>query len=66
MKNGLLYQDNQAAMLIQNNGVLSRMRRSRHIDIRFFFIKDRIERGEMEVAFCGTDDMIADFLTKPL
>ena len=66
MKNGLLYQDNQAAMLIQNNGVLSRRRRSSHIDIRFFFIKDRIERGEMEVAFCGTDDMIADFLTKPL
>ena len=66
VKNGLLYQDNQAAMLIQNNGVLSRRRRSRHIDIRFFFIKDRIDRGEMEVAFCGTNDMIADFLTKPL
>jgi hypothetical protein len=66
VKNGLLYQDNQAAMLIQNNGVLSRRRRSRHIDIRFFFIKDRIDRGEMEVAFCGTNDMVADYLTKPL
>ena len=64
VKNGLLYQDNQAAMLIQNNGVLSRRRRSRHIDIRFFFIKDRIEKGE--VAFCGTKEMVADYLTKPL
>ena len=66
VKNGLLYQDNQAAMLIQNNGVLSRRRRSRHIDIRFFFIKDRIDKGEMEVAFCGTNEMVADYLTKPL
>jgi hypothetical protein len=66
VKNGLLYQDNQAAMNIQNNGVLSRRRRSRHVDIRFFFIKDRIDKGEMEVAFCGTNDMVADYLTKPL
>jgi hypothetical protein len=66
VKNGLLYQNNQAAMLIQNNGVLSRRRRSRHIDIRFFFIKDRIDKGEMEVAFCGTNEMVADYLTKPL
>jgi hypothetical protein len=66
VKNGLLYQDNQAAMLIQNHGVLSRRRRSRHIDIRFFFIKDRIDKGEMEIAFCGTNEMTADYLTKPL
>ena len=53
-------------MNIQNNGLLSRRRRSRHVDIRFFFIKDRIDKGEMEVAFCGTNDMVADYLTKPL
>ena len=46
--------------------MLSRRRRSKHIDIRFFFIKDRIEKGKMEVVFCGTNDMVADYLTKPL
>ena len=45
---------------------MSRKKKSRHIDIRFFFIKDRIESGDVEIAFCGTEDMVADFLTKPL
>ena len=53
-------------MLIQGNGFLSRRRISRHIDIRFFFIKDRINSGEIEITFCGTHDMVAYFLTKPL
>ena len=65
-RTSLLHQDNQAAMLLQKNGVLSRRKRSRHIDIRFFFIKDRIDSGEVEVVYCNTDDMTADYLTKPL
>ena len=64
--NTLLHQDNKATILLQENGVLSRRKRTRHINIRFFFIKDRIDKGEVEIAFCGTKDMIADFLTKPL
>ena len=43
-----------------------RKRSSRHIDVRFFFIKDRVEAGDVEVAFCGTEEMVADFLSKPL
>jgi hypothetical protein len=66
VRNALIHQDSKAAILLQENGVGSRKRRSRHIDIRFFFIKDRIERGDVEIAFCGTKSMIADFLTKPL
>ena len=66
VKNALIYQDNEAAMLLEEHGVNSRGRRSRHIDIIFFFIKDRIERGDVEIAFCGTKIMIADYLTKPL
>ena len=53
-------------MLLQMNGALSRRKRSRHIDIRFFFMKDRVERGELEIAYCPTDLMTADYLTKPL
>ena len=64
--NAILHQDNQAAILMQENGVLSRRRKSRHIDIKFFFVKDRIGRGEVEIVHCGTEKMTADFLTKPL
>ena len=51
---------------MHTNGVMSRKRRSGHIDIRFFFIKDRVDAGDVEVTFCGTEDMVADFLSKPL
>ena len=65
-RNVLFHQDNKAAILLQKNGVLSRGKRSRHVDVRFFFVKDRVEKGEVDIGYCGTDDMIADFLTKPL
>ena len=66
VKNALLNQDNMSAMLLEKNAVLSRGKKSRHVDVRFFFIKDRVDKGEVDIGFCGTDDMIADFLTKPL
>jgi hypothetical protein len=66
VNNILLHQDSKAAILLQGRGVNSRGKRSRHIDIRFSFVKYRIEKGDVEIAFCGTKNMIADSLTKPL
>jgi hypothetical protein len=37
-----------------------------YINIRFFFIKDKIDNGELVVEHMPTEDMIADILTKPL
>ena len=34
--------------------------------MRYFFITDQIEKGNAVVEYCGTDDMVADFMTKPL
>ena len=39
---------------------------SRHINIRYFFIKDKIEKNELRIQYKSTNDMIADILTKPL
>jgi hypothetical protein len=39
---------------------------SRHINIRYFFIKDRLEQGELKLQYVKTEDLIADILTKPL
>jgi KUP system potassium uptake protein len=60
------YQDNESAMRLERNGIRSASKRSRHIDIRFFFIKDRIEKGDIHLLYCPTEDMLADFFTKPL
>jgi hypothetical protein len=39
---------------------------SKHINIRYFFIKDRIENGEVKLKYVYTEQLIADILTKPL
>ena len=53
-------------MLLETNGIYSSSKRTKHINVRYFFIQDRIQKGEMDVKYCPTDDMIADFFTKPL
>ena len=60
------YQDNMSAMKMEKNGKRSCSKRTKHIDIRFFFCKDYIERGEVILEYCPTELMIADFFTKPL
>ena len=62
----ILYQDNQSAMLLEKNGVVSSSRKTRHINIRFFFIKDCISAGELDLQYCPTDQMVGDFCTKPM
>jgi hypothetical protein len=66
IRDNVVYQDNQSTMLLAKNGRASSGRRTRHIDIRYFFVTDRIKRGELRIEYCPTGDMVADFFTKPL
>jgi hypothetical protein len=59
-------QDNESAIRFQRNGRKSCGPNSRHIDIRYFFIKDRLELEDFTVVCCPTEQMLADFFTKPL
>ena len=61
-----MFQDNQSVILLENNGKKSSSKRTRHINIRYYFITDRIKNGELEIEYCPTDDMVADYFTKPL
>ena len=58
-------EDNEAAIALANKGA-STSERTRHIGVRYFFIKDRIKSKEIVMEHLGTEDMIADILTKPL
>jgi hypothetical protein len=60
-----IYQDNQATITSIKKGKPC-SDRSRHVDVRLFWLGDRIMSGEIEVEYMPSDDMIADFLTKPL
>ena len=59
-------QDNRASILLENNGKASSSKRTKHINIRFFFITDRIAKGEVRIEWCPTLEMIGDYMTKPL
>ena len=61
-----IYQDNKSTILLAENGKSSSSKRTRHINVRYFFVADRIKKGEVKVAFCPTTNMLADFFTKPL
>lgn len=60
-----IHQDNLSTIALANNGQ-SNSERTRHINIRYFFIKDRIDAGEVKTVHAPTDKMYADILTKPL
>ena len=66
IKNNVLYQDNKSTMLMLKNGRNSCTGNSRHINIRYFFVKDRIDKGELRIEYCASSIMLADFFTKPL
>jgi hypothetical protein len=60
-----LYQDNESTIKLATHGVAS-SNRTRHVSIRYFWLKDRCETGDVEVIYKPTTEMIADILTKPL
>ena len=62
----ILYQDNKSTILLENNGKLSLGKRTRAINIRYFFLTDQIKQGNVQVEYCPTKDMIGDYMTKPL
>ena len=62
----IVYQDNQSSMLLEKNGQQSSTKRTRHLDIRYFFVTDRIRAKQLTVEYCPTGDMWADIHTKPL
>lgn len=66
LRDNLVYQDNQSAILLEENGKGSSSKRTRHINIRFFFVTDRVQAGELSIKYCPTEEMVADFFTKPL
>ena len=66
IEKNILYQDNQSAILLETNGRSSAGKRSRAINIRYYFVTDQVELGNVQVEYMPTDDMWGDYMTKPL
>jgi hypothetical protein len=66
VNDNVIFQDNKSTMLLERNEKASSSKRTKHINVRYFFITDRIAKGEVRVEWCPTKEMVADFMTKPL
>ena len=62
----VVYQDNQSSILLEKNGTRSSGRRTRHLNIRYFFISDRVDKKEVRNEYCPAEIMRADPHTKAL
>jgi hypothetical protein len=59
-----VYCDNQAAIALASNSKFHA--RTKHIDIRYHFVRAHVKNKTFELRYCPTDDNIADAFTKPL
>ena len=59
-----LYEDNQGAIEVSKNPKFHNQ--TKHIDISYHFIRERVLSKEIPVTYCSTDHMLADVMTKGL
>jgi len=57
--------DSTCAMQMVKQGTGS-FKRAKHIKVRYFWLKDLIDEGMLELIYVPTDELVADILTKPL
>ncbi|KAE8966953.1 hypothetical protein PR001_g28243 [Phytophthora rubi] len=60
----VIYEDNQGAMALAKN--VGYQARTKHIDIRYHFIREKVVRNEVELEYVDTKNQLADFMTKGL
>ena len=62
----LAEQDNTSTIKLAVNGRRSCGQRTRHINIRYFYITDKVNDGTVAVSYRPTKEMISDYFTKAL
>eukprot|EP00957_Ditylum_brightwellii_P174280 13268664-Ditylum_brightwellii.AAC.1 len=66
VSDNIMYQDNESAIRLEKSGKGLSSKSTRHNYIRYFFVTDRIEAGDLTTEYCPTRMMIGDFYTKAL
>lgn len=60
----VIFCDNSSTIKLARNLVMHG--RSKHIDVRYHFLRELVNNGVVQLQFCGTRQQIADIFTKPL
>ncbi|KAJ0509944.1 putative RNA-directed DNA polymerase [Helianthus annuus] len=56
--------DNNSTIKLSKNPVMHR--RTKHIDVRFHYLRDLVNQEQVQLVFCPTGDQVADVMTKPV
>ena len=59
-----VFEDNQGTIAMSKNPV--NHNRTKHIDIRYHYVREAVEDGIITLTYCPTKEMVADLLTKPI
>jgi len=65
MDPSLLYQDTMSAILLKTKGRTSSSKQTQHIKVKYFCIKDKVNREEITIEHCPKEQMWTDINTKP-
>lgn len=64
IKSTVIYEDNQSAICVAKNPQFHG--RTKHIGIKYHYIREQVSNKKVELIYCPTENMVADTLTKPL
>ena len=62
----VLNQDNKSTILLHEKGRASLGKRTRYVDMHYFYIHDNVNRGNLRISYCPAENMFADYMSKPL
>ena len=65
MDPSLLYQDNMSAILLETNGRARSSKRTKHIKVKYYLIKDKVDQKKINIEHCPTEQMWMDMNMKP-
>jgi hypothetical protein len=60
----IIYCDNQSCIRLSEHPVFHEW--SKHIEIKYYIIRDKFQKGEVKLQYISTDEQTTDILTKPL
>ena len=64
IEENVVLQDNKSAIPLEENGKRSSGKRTWAVNTQHFMITDQIQKGNVNIVCCPTDDMVGDFMTK--
>ncbi len=65
MDSSVLYPDNMSTILLETNGKASSTKRTKHIKVKYLYIKEKVDSSKILLKHCPTGQMWTDINTKP-